>query len=303
MTVTDTLHEAIAAVAAAREDPAHGSRWRHVRARAERRWWNLEERAREIASRNRNELVLEAADRVAARTPPLQPWHQPDVEAVLEEVRRFGNYLPAVTDSVAAVIYRHDTLTLDRDDLAVAQQHAADLPDEVFAAMQRRSYAAKPGAHGFGTEHDDALIATLNTKHALLPRPITLWRGEYPTTRHPEFGQAVDQARPGDLLRDRCRPISASLDPSVAASSEFTLVSSLATERAQTNGWLLEITTDRALYAGDRAKRSGVSDGLASREKEVLIYVPRLQVIGHREALVSSHTGPKRMHVLACTPD
>lgn len=303
MTVTAALAEAIAAVRAAGDDPAHRSRWRHVRDRAERRWWAQEERAREIASRYRHELVLEAADRVAPRSQPLRAWHQPDVGAVLEEVRQFGNYVPVGPESVAEVIYRDSTLTLDRDDLALVQAHAAELSDDVFSVVQRRSYTAKPGAHGMGTENDDEVIAALATPHARLPRHVTLYRGEYPNSADPDFARAVHEARPGDVLTQRRRPVSASLDPRVAASSEFTLVFYLAASRILTNGWLLEISTDRALYAGDRAKRSGSSENIADQEKEALIYVPRLRVTGHREALVRCPNGPKRVHVIACTPD
>ena len=69
------------------------------------------------------------------------------------------------------------------------------------------------------------------------------------------------QARPGDLLTHHRRPISASIDPSIAASSEFALGGHLTDERGATpGGWLLAITSDRALYAGDRARHGGGDD-------------------------------------------
>lgn len=113
------------------------------------------------------------------------------------------------------------------------------------------------------------------------------------------------QARPGDLLTHHRRPISASIDPSIAASSEFALGGHLTDERGATpRGWLLAITSDRALYAGDRARHSGGDDGRATFEKEVVVYAPRLRVTGLREALVRSpHGALKRLLVLACTPD
>lgn len=306
VSATNALIDAITAVRAADDDPARRSRWKVVRNRAERRWWAHEEWAREVAARYRSQLVLEAADRVAGRSQPSRSWHRPDVAAVLEEVRQFGNYLPASPESVAQVIYQDNTLTLNRDDFTLVREHAAGLPDDVFSILQRRSYTAKPGTLGVtGFENDEETIASLASPHTRLPRPVTLYRGEHRQSTHPQFAQAVQEARPGDLLTERTRPVSATIDPSIAASSEFTPGGHLGHERgADATSWLLEITTERLLYAGDRANRSGDSDGLASFEREAVIYVPRLRVTGHREALVRCpHGGLKRLHVIACTPD
>lgn len=304
VTAADDLIEAIAAARAADGDPARHSRWTFVRHRAERRWWAHEEWAREIAARYRHQLILEAANRVAARSQPLRAWHRPDVAAVLDEVRQFGNYLPESRESVARVIYRDSTLTLDGDDFALVREHAAGVPDDVFAVVQRRSYTAKPGALGpTGLENDEEVIAALDTPHARLPRPVTLYRGECQNSDCPEFAQAVQEARPGDLLTQRRHPVSASVDPSIAAI--FALGGYLGEDREVAHrSWLLEISTDRILYAGDRAQRSGHSDGLASFEREAVIYVPRLRVTSNRESLVRGpHGGLKRLHVLACTPE
>ena len=299
LTATEALLAAVRAV----DDTTRTSRFRH---RAERRWWAREERAREVASRYRHQIIVEAAERVAARTRPLQAWHRPDVGDVLDELRQFGNYLPETRESIARVIYRDSTLSLNGADFTLVRDHAAALPDHIFTVLHRRCYASKPGTLGrSGVENDAELVTALSSRHARLSRPVTLYRGEHRQSRHDEFARAADAARPGDLLTQRRHPISASIDPSIAAQSEFAPGGHLADDRSNHSpSWLLEITTDRLLYAGDRAERSGISDGLAAFEKEAVIHVPQLRVQEHREALVRS--GPrgafKRLHVIACTP-
>ena len=306
MSATDVLRDAIAGAREAADDPALRSRWRLVRTRAERRQRAHDQWARDVAGCYDRELVLEAAQRVAGRDQPRRAWHRPDVAAVLEDLRQFGGYLPVTLESVASAIYRDSTLTLDPDDLTLMREHAAGLPPEITAAIARRSYTAKPGVLGpTGYENDEEIVAALNDPRSRLPRPVTFYRGEHHSGAHPQFARTAAQARPGDLLTHHRRPISASIDPSIAASSEFALGGHLTDERGATpGGWLLAITTDRAFYAGDRARHGGGDDGLATFEKEVVVYTPRLRVTGLREALVRSpHGALKRLLVLACTPD
>lgn len=78
---------------------------------------------------------------------------------------------------------------------------------------------------------------------------------------------------PGDVLAGGHRPVSATFDPSIAAAGEFTFGRLLEGERTLEDGWLLEVTTNRAHCAGDRVKRMGITDGNAP-EEEVLVYVP-----------------------------
>lgn len=84
------------------------------------------------------------------------------------------------------------------------------------------------------------------------------------------------------LTRTRI-PLSFSIDPAGASSSEFTLHSDGLAPREGDDSWLLEITTSQLLYAGNRVERTGRSDGNAASEREALVFAPRLQVEGHRE--------------------
>lgn len=302
MTITAALEEAIAVTEEAVADPARDSRWPWVRRKAEGRWLASEWRAKAIADQYFDELVVEAAARVTGRSQLLRPWHQPDVGAVVDDLRpRFGQIMSVTADNVAAIVYGEHTLALCPAELALAKKHAGELPDDVFRVVQRRDFLSKPGARG-PEDNDHDLIAALTSEQARLPKHITLWRGEHPNTDYPQFARAVHESRPGDVLVDRRRPVSATLDPSIAAAGEFTFGQLLEAERTLEDGWLLEVTTNRALYAGDRVKRTGITDGNAP-EEEVLVYVPRLVVTGHREALVRCSKGLKRVHVVACVPD
>ncbi|QFQ31029.2 hypothetical protein EEW87_012975 [Janibacter melonis] len=313
--VTDALRQAHELLACARDDPGRSSRWAPKRRRAESLYWAREERLRYIQYDLRDDLIDEAAERVlAVSVSPQHPWQwRPEIRHVLDELDSLDKHILVDKEDVARRIYRDAVLALDQDDLRLVERLALDLSEDDFSVLRRRSFVSKPhqawtsGSREYYEEvgypeADPDLIRLLQSPAARAPRPVTLWRGEHPNPHMPEFAEAVRSARPGDILTRTRIPMSCSIDPAGASSSEFTLHSDGLAPRGDDDSWLLEITTSQLLYAGNRVERTGRSDGNAATEREALVFAPRLQVEGHREALVPCRHGLKRLHVVAVVP-
>lgn len=302
MTTTQHLRDAAREAHEAMNSTARRSRWPWVRNRAEKKAWRWDEYAKGLAARRQNQLIEEARTRVTARTTPARPWHRPDVMEVLDEVHIVApTYVIATEESVARVIYDEGLLEITPEDLDLVEEQAEALHDEAFSLVAKRSYTAKPnGGSGLGEPDDADLVSALRSDAARLPRPVTVWRGEHPNPTAPSFTAAVRNARPGDVL-ERPGVISCSLDPAAAAAFEFSHSGTLSAPRDEHCGWILQITTERLLYAGSRNARSLSFDGIAEAEKEALLHAPELRVTGHRERLVRTRHGLRRVHVVSCT--
>lgn len=297
---TRLFRERVEARTLAMMDPRRKSRWSLRRRRADDAFWDADTALKCAEIAWRDQLVFEAIERV--REDPQHQlehhWQEPDVDAVLDDVKTSTGVNPLITrDSVAQLLYSGRELLGAADDLDVVLQHARGLDEHDSLVMSRRDIISRPNRSAGHLEHvgDPELVELLNSPRARLPRPVTMWRGEHPSDYDPAFTTTAHNARPGDILRRGHRPLSATMNPAVAAFYDFCWIPLVHAPRTATRGWILQISTDQAIYHGDR------EDGLA-HEQEILVRAPKLKVADVFEGLVDTRWGLKRVQVIACTP-
>lgn len=207
----------------------------------------------------------------------------------------------AIADRIYAGAHAH----LDPEDLWLLERCAEKMPAEAYQyAAKHPLNATRPRLRGLANADAlSGLQAELRATylwHAALPRQVILWRGERANDDVPGFVEQMLTSAPGDLIERGSYVLSCTVDPAVAANGEFTAGKLLDADRSDSDGWVLRIRTDHALYIGSRDHLLADPDGVVD-EREVLLFARTLQVLEHREMLVDGARGLQRVHVIDCT--
>jgi hypothetical protein len=136
--------------------------------------------------------------------------------------------------------------------------------------------------------------------HAALLRPVTLWRGEHPNSAVPDFAAQMQSCMPGDVIERGMCNLPCTTDPAIAANHEFAWGRIVTADHRASDGWVLRIRTEHAIYIGSRDKMRTNPDGVV-HEREAVLFAPRLRVEQHHEVLVDGMRGLQRVHVIDCT--
>lgn len=305
MSATEVFQELVAAHASAVNDPRRISRWRWVRTRAERDLNDLADALMHRSMRNELQLIDEAVERARntlAGDPEVPQWRAPflkDVRFLLDDL---GHSFSPPDSTIAERLFSEALYGIDKLHLRTAEASAAHMPLHVYEnAIGLADFATRPHRDFFfgPTPRAEKLARFITSGICITDQPITVWRGEHPSDRAPNFAHSTLNARIGDTIRRTPTPLSATLDPGVAANIELSGASAVGADTVS-SGWILKIETDELLYAGSRETLLERRDGLADEEKEALIVTPALQVTNIFEGAINAHWGLKRARIIEC---
>lgn len=291
---------------AARHDPRRHSPWPWVRTRADAAFFRYEDALRGATFSRREQLIDEAIARARRGRVgvSVQTWQQPSSACIANELLKLRSHLPITDDDIIERLFKDARLRRVEDDVRNADRAASRIPlDDYNRALELIDFIGRPHRNGGASTdaRDGELTAFITSEACRLPQPVTVWRGELPSSEFPDFADETLHARPGDVISRSHGAISATFAPDVAARREFS-GTPLAHSGARATGWILQIRTDQLLFTASREARRNITDGLAVDEMEAVIVAPELRVVRHFEALIDSEWGFKRAHVIECAP-
>lgn len=196
-----TLHVRALCDAARQADDSYDastSRW--WRRRADQRRFDARDRRDGAVIGSRRALVAESVARLSP--PPGAPsWGRPSAELVREDVRRAVGFSVPLPDAwLMRAIHGGYELEAVQADLEVVREAFQDAGDRAAELMQSHDTTSKPSTSWVRTEPtptEAAIIRFIQSPLGQLRRPVTVWRGESPSTHRTSFTAAARELSPG----------------------------------------------------------------------------------------------------------
>lgn len=283
-------------------DPGWDSRLLWRRRRAGRTMGEASARLRAFVLAHSDDVIDEAIEAASRQHTPGLVWQRVDHRQVLEELPEGFN---VCAEQIVERIYLEARARIDDADVRLLEDHAMHMPAPVYErAAGLPLGVSKPRQRGLAAAawlaDAQSDLRDLYRLHAELPSAVRLWRGEHAIDRFPDLAEQMQQCVPGDVIERGSCVLSCTTDPAIAANLEFSGGKLFKANRKATDGWVLRIRSEHAIYIGSREKLTESPDGLV-HEREALLFAPQLMVEQHHEMLVDGTRGLQRIHVIDCT--